>query len=148
MLHKLGIFTASDLLFYFPRKHIDYSERTKIKDFEEGKTITVFGHIKQTECYVTHNGLGVVKVKISDETGSFEINFFYAKCTNYSLAIKKRFFPKGAGIIISGTVAINSYNGKYALKNTSHSIMPQDFFKSSNDVKENLNVGRIVPFIH
>ena len=145
LLHKLGIFTASDLFFYFPRKHIDYSERTKIKDFEEGKTITVFGHIKQTECYITHNGLGVVKVKISDETGSFEINFFYAKCTNYSLAIKKRFFPKGAGIIISGTVATNSYNGKYTLKNTSHSIMPQDFFKSSNDVKENLNVGRIVP---
>ena len=29
-LNKLGIFTAQDLMMYFPKKHIDYSSRTLI----------------------------------------------------------------------------------------------------------------------
>ncbi len=141
MLHKLGIFTASDLMFYFPRKHIDYSLRTKIRDLEEGQTTTIFGYIKNVESFITSKGLGIVKVKISDETGVIGINFFYAKSTNYSLQRTKRLFPKGAGIIISGTVKINSYDGRYTLENTTHSIMPEDFLGNS----KNLNVARIVP---
>ena len=35
LLNKLGIFTARDLLFYFPKRHIDYSSRTLIKDIKE-----------------------------------------------------------------------------------------------------------------
>ena len=46
MLNKLGVFTASDLLFYFPRKHIDYSKRTPIRNLQVGETTTVFGYIK------------------------------------------------------------------------------------------------------
>ena len=30
-LNKLGIYTANDLMCYFPKKHIDYSSRTLIK---------------------------------------------------------------------------------------------------------------------
>lgn len=141
LLHKLGIFTASDLLFYFPRKHIDYSQRTKIKDLEEGQTTTVFGHIKSSDSFVTPKGLGIVKVKITDDTGTIGLNFFYSQSSNFSLARIKRLFPKGAGIVISGTVKINSYDGKYTLENTTHSIMSEDFLGSSN----NLNVARIVP---
>ena len=147
ILHKLGIFTASDLLFYFPRKHIDYSQRTKIKYLEEGKTTTVFGHIQSTESFITPKGLGIVKVKITDETGSIWLNFFYAKSTNFSIARIKKLFPRGAGIIISGTVKINSYDGKYTLENTTHSIMSEDFLssKQSTTSKNNLNIARIVP---
>ena len=141
MLHKLGIFTASDLMFYFPRKHIDYSMRTKIRDLEEGQTTTIFGHIKNVESFVTQKGLGIVKVRIADETGSIVINFFNAKSTNYSLQRTKRLYPKGAGIIISGTVKINSYDGRYTLDNTTYSIMPEDFLGNS----KNLNLARIVP---
>lgn len=146
MLNKLGIFSASDLLFYFPRKHIDYSKRTKIRDLEEGQTTTVFGHIKSVESFVTPKGLGVIKVRISDETGSIGLSFFYAKSSRFSLARIKQLFPKGAGIIISGTVKINSYDGRYTLDNTTHSIMSEDFLslKNSNGSK-NLNVARIVP---
>lgn len=144
MLHKLGIFTASDLMFYFPRKHIDYSQRTKIRCLEEGQTTTVFGYIKTVESFITPKGLGIVKVRISDETGSIWLNFFYAKSTKFSLARIKQLFPKGAGIIISGTVKINSYDGQYTLENTTHSIMSEDFLSSTKSSK-NLNVARIVP---
>ena len=43
LLNKLGIYTASDLLYYFPRKHVDYSTRTRIRDLEEGMNTTIFG---------------------------------------------------------------------------------------------------------
>ena len=46
ILNKLGIFTPTDLMFYFPRKHIDYSQRTPIKHLSEGQTTTIFGYIK------------------------------------------------------------------------------------------------------
>ena len=140
LLNKLGIFTPSDLLFYFPRKHIDYSQRTLIRNLQIGQTTTVFGYIKSVESFVTPKGLGVMKVKIQDESGSINLNFFYAKSSKFILERSKRQFPLGAGIIVSGTVKLNSYDGKYTLENTTHSIMSEDFIQ-----KDNLNIGRIVP---
>lgn len=140
MLNKLGIFTPSDLLFYFPRKHIDYSQRTFIKNLQNGQTTTVFGYIKTVDSFVTPKGLGVMKVKIADETGSINLNFFYAKSSKFILERTKRQFPTGAGIIVSGTVKLNSYDGKYTLENTNYSIMSEDFL-----TKDNLNLARIVP---
>lgn len=140
MLNKLGIFTASDLLFYFPRKHIDYSKRTPIKNLTNGQTTTIFGYIKSVESFVTPKGLGVMKVKIGDETGSINLNFFYAKSSKYILERSKRQFPKGAGIIASGTVKLNSYDGRYTLENVQYSIMSEDFMEHGS-----LNLGRIVP---
>ncbi len=139
-LNKIGIFTPADLLFYFPRKHIDYSQRTLIRNLQIGQTTTVFGYIKAVESFVTPKGLGVMKVRIADETGSININFFYAKSSKYILERSKRQFPQGAGIVISGTVKLNSYDGKYTLENTSYSIMSEDFL-----TKDNLNLARIVP---
>ena len=40
-LNKLGIFTAQDLMMYFPKKHIDYSSRTLIRNLKEGQTTSV-----------------------------------------------------------------------------------------------------------
>ncbi|MCD8377564.1 MAG: ATP-dependent DNA helicase RecG, partial [Candidatus Gastranaerophilales bacterium] len=140
MLNKLGIFTAGDLLFYFPRKHIDYSKRTLIKHLELNQTTTVFGYIKSVESFITPKGLGVMKVRVADETGSILLNFFYAKSSKYILERSKRQFPVEAGIIVSGTVKINSYDGKYTLDNISYSIMSEDFL-----TKTNLNIARIVP---
>lgn len=140
MLNKLGIFTASDLLFYFPRKHIDYSKRTPIRNLQVGETTTVFGYIKSIDSFVTPKGLGVMKVRIADETGSINLNFFYAKSSKFILERAKRQFPKDAGIIVSGTVKLNSYDGKYTLENTTYSIMSGDYL--TND---NINLARIVP---
>ena len=71
ILNKLGIVTVSDLLYYFPRKYVDYSSHTKIRDLQEGETTTVIGKIKSVEAFTTKNVLGVVKVKISDGTGRY-----------------------------------------------------------------------------
>lgn len=143
MLNKLGIYTANDLLFYFPRKHIDYSNRTLIKNLKVGTTTTVFGYIKSVQAFATKNNLSVLKLKIADESGSFELGFFYAKANRVMLQRYKSQFPAGVGIMVSGTVKLNSFDGKLTLDKPQYSIMSGDFLESSEN--SNLNLGRIVP---
>lgn len=140
ILNKLGIYTVSDLLYYFPRKHVDYSTRTRIKDLEVGETTTIFGTIKSVEAFTTKNNLGVVKVKINDGTGRISLNFFASKSNKYALERMKGQFPKGSGIMVSGQVKFNSYDGMLTMDKPSYSIMDDDVLNPAN-----LNIARIVP---
>lgn len=142
-LNKLGIYTALDLLFYFPRKHIDYSNRTLIKNLKPETNTTIFGYIKSVQSFVTKNNLSILKVKIADESGSLDLNFFYAKANRHLLERYKSQFPKDAGIMVSGNVKMNSFDGKLTLDKPQYSIMSGDFLE--NGGKSNLNLGRIVP---
>lgn len=145
-LNKLGIYTAQDLLFYFPRKHIDYSNRTLIKNLKPETNTTVFGYIKSVQAFVTKNGLSVLKVKIVDESGSLDLSFFYAKANRHMLERYKAQFPQGAGIMVSGTVKLNSFDGRLTLDKPQYSIMSGDFgVNVFEGASENLNLGRIVP---
>lgn len=143
MLNKLGIYTAQDLLFYFPRKHVDYSNRTLIKNLKVDTNTTIFGYIKSTSAFMTKNGLSILKVKIADESGFFELSFFYAKANRHMLERYKSQFPAGAGIMASGTVKLNSFDGRLTLDKPTYSIMSGDFLENAEN--SNLNLGRIVP---
>ena len=140
ILNKLGIYTVGDLLYYFPRKHVDYSTRTRIRDLEPGETTTVFGTIRSVEAFTTKNNLGIVKVKIVDGSGSMNLNFFSSRSNKYTLERMKSQFPKGSGIMVSGTVKINSYDGMPTLDKPTYSIMDDEILSSSN-----INLARIVP---
>ena len=143
ILNKLGVFTVSDLLFYFPRKYVDYSTRTRIKDLQVGETTTIFGTIRAVEAYTTRNNLGVIKVKINDGSGSLNLNFFSSKSNRYTLERMKSQFPKGQGIMVSGEVKINSYDGLKTLDKPTYSIMEYEMTENTN-----LNLARIVPIYH
>ena len=140
MLNKLGIYTANDLLYYFPRKHIDYSTRVKIRDLKEGESTTIFGNIKSVEAFTTKSNLGIIKVRIYDGTGYITLNFFSAKSNKYMLERMKAQFPKGSGIMVSGTVKRNAYDNTLTLDKPTYSIMDDDIISSNN-----LNMARIVP---
>ncbi len=140
--NKLGIFTAQDLMMYFPKKHIDYSSRTLIKDLKEGMTTTVFGYIRSVSAFNTRNNLSVTKVVIADESGKFELSFFNAKSNRFTLERIKSQFPKNAGIMVSGVVKLNNYDNKLTMDKPSYSIMSGEFLEDKNS---NLNIARIVP---
>lgn len=141
-LNKLGIYTANDLMCYFPKKHIDYSSRTLIKQLKEGENTTVFGYIKSVSAFNTKNNLSVVKVKIADETGNIELSFFNAKSNRFILERTKAQFPVNAGIMVSGTVKINNYDHKLTIDKPTYSIMTGEFLEGNTT---NLNMARIVP---
>ncbi len=140
LLNKLGIYTANDLLYYFPRKHVDYSTRTRIKDLEEGMDTTIFGTIKNVEAFTTKNNLGVIKVRILDGSGRINLNFFASKSSKFVLERMKKQFPKGSGIMVSGTAKFNSYDGMMTLDRPTYSLMDEDAVNPTN-----LNLARIVP---
>ena len=141
-LNKLGIFTAQDLMMYFPKKHIDYSSRTLIRDLKEGQTTTVFGFIKSVSSFNTRNNLSVTRVFIGDESGRFELSFFNAKGNRYLLQRMKTQFPQNAGIMVSGVVKMNNYSGQLTMDKPTYSIMTGEF---KEDANSNLNIARIVP---
>ncbi|MBE7711166.1 MAG: ATP-dependent DNA helicase RecG [Cyanobacteria bacterium SIG31] len=140
LLNKLGIYTASDLLYYFPRKHVDYSTRTRIRDLEEGMDTTIFGTIKNVEAFTTKNNLGVIKVRIADGSGRINLNFFASKSSKFVLERMKKQFPKGSGIMVSGTAKFNSYDGMMTLDKPTYSLMDEEAVNPTN-----LNLARIVP---
>ena len=140
--NKLGIFTAQDLLMYFPKKHIDYSSRTLIKNLIIGQTTTVFGYIKSVSSFNTRNNLSVTKVIIADESGRFELSFFNAKSNRYTLERIKSQFPKDSGIMVSGVVKLNTYNNQLTMDKPTYSIMSGEFLDNPDG---NLNMARIVP---
>ncbi len=142
-LNKLGIFTAQDLMMYFPKKHIDYSSRTLIRNLKEGQTTTVFGYIRSVSAFNTRNNLSVIKVVIADESGKFELSFFQSKGNKYMLERTKAQFPTNAGIMISGVVKMNSYNNQLTMDKPTYSIMTGEFMEDSDS--KNLNIARIVP---
>ncbi len=141
-LNKLGIYTAQDLIMYFPKKHVDYSSRTLIRDLKEGTTTTVFGYIKSVSAFNTKNNLSVVKVTVADESGKFELNFFQSKSNRFMLERIKAQFPQNAGIMVSGAVKMNNYSHKLTIDKPTYSIMTGEFLENS---ASNLNVARIVP---
>ena len=140
IFNKLGIYTASDLLYYFPRKHIDYSTRTRIRDLKEGMDTTIFGVIKSVEAFTTKNNLGVIKVRIADNSGRINLNFFASKSSKYVMERMKKQFPKGSGIMVSGTARLNSYDGMMTLEKPTYSLMDDEAVAPTN-----LNLARIVP---
>ena len=139
-LNKLGIYTANDLMCYFPKRHVDYSSRTPIKNLKEGENTTIFGYIKSVSAFNTKNNLSVVKVTVADETGSIELSFFNAKSNRFTLERTKSQFPVNAGIMLSGTVKLNNYNKKLTIDKPTYSIMTGEFLENGS-----LHLGRIVP---
>ena len=140
LLNRLGIYTAKDLLFYFPKRHIDYSSRTYIKDLKEGLDSTVIGTIKNISTFNSKNKLGIVSVTVADETGVIKLSFFYAKANRFLLERYKAQFLKGSNIIVSGRAKIDKYSGVYTIDKPEFQVLSGDFEGNSN-----LNLARIVP---
>ena len=141
-LNKLGIYTVQDLMMYFPKKHIDYSSRTLIRDLKENETTTVFGYIKSVSAFNTQKKLSVVKVTVADESGRLDLSFFQAKSNRFMLERTKALFPINAGIMLSGKVKRNNFDGKLTFDKPTYSIMTGEFLEDKNS---NLNIARIVP---
>ncbi len=142
LLNKLGIYTANDLICYFPRKHVDYSSRTLISRLKEGETTTVFGYIRSVSIFNSPKGLSITKVLVEDESGRLPLTFFNAKSNKFVQERMRSQFPKNAGIMLSGTVKRDSYTNRLTFDKPTYSIMTGEFLSGE---KTDLNLARIVP---
>jgi ATP-dependent DNA helicase RecG len=77
LISECNIRTFGDLLHFFPRKYVDRSQVSSIRDIrEEGGYVTLVGKIRRIELSQTRNGRGRLTAVFSDETGVVELNWF------------------------------------------------------------------------
>lgn len=107
-LARLGIRTAEDLIFYFPR---DYQDRTRIKriaDLTDGEVATVTARVAGVENYIARSGMPITKVAVEDGTGSGLLVFFNQK------SLKERFMRlRGREIVIHGPVQKDMWSAQF-----------------------------------
>ena len=142
LLNKMGIFTAKDLLYYYPRKHIDYADKTQIGNLEIGKDVTVFGKIVAAKYFDSRRktNLGIFNITISDDSGILNITKFIGKSNRYLVNRFRSQFPKDSNIIVSGTVKLDDYNGRLTIDNPEMEVV-----KGKAEEVDSLHVNRIVP---
>ncbi|MBN1854193.1 MAG: ATP-dependent DNA helicase RecG [Pirellulales bacterium] len=76
LLAKIGIQTARDLLFHFPRNYEDLSDQRSIDHLEEGTVQTVRGVVEEVDGKSTGFGRSIVGVLINDGTQQLRAIWF------------------------------------------------------------------------
>lgn len=142
-LAKLGLYTVRDLLYYYPRDHIDYARQVDIRELEAGQTVTLVATVKRCTCFSSprNKKLTILELVIKDRSGQMKLSRFYAG-TRYSnrgwQEQQKRLYPTGATIAASGLVKKN----KYGLTLEDPDI---EVLSHAGEAIDSLTVGRIVP---
>lgn len=101
-LSKLGIFTVSDLLFYFPRQYEDRNNLRKIFELKDEEKVTIRAIVSSIETSNVRKGLVITKVGVRDETGFARLVFFNQEYISSTLR-------KGDTVFVFGKVKKTSY---------------------------------------
>ena len=127
ILKKINVFTVGDLLFHFPFRYEDYSERIEIDCLVVGQTATVMGEISKSKLIRTwKKKMLITECYVSDETGSVRAVWFNQPYVSDSLTV-------GKGVRLAGKV-LEDKNGLY-FSNPAWELSS----------REPTNTGRLVP---
>ena len=124
--NKLGVNTVRDLLYFFPHRHLDYSQRKSISQLTEGEEQTVIANIWQAQ-EIRLGGRRSTEAIIGDETGNVRVVWF----NNPYLAKK---LPTNTQVVISGRVSL--FNGRYVFESPEWELVED---------RELIHTGRLVP---
>lgn len=142
-LAKLGLYSLRDVLFYYPRDHIDYARQVPIRQLEEGKTVTLVATVRRCNCFSSprNSKLTIFELVVRDATGQLKISRFYAgtrfRARGWQES-QRRLYPPGTVIAASGLVKRN----KYGLTLEDPEI---EVLEHSESQIESFKIGRIVP---
>lgn len=128
-LQKLGIETVSNLLFYFPYKHLDFSKFSKIKDIHPGQVITIKAVVKTINSrFSFRSRLSLCEAIVSDDTGSLSVVWF-------NQPYIKDYLHSGDEVLLSGKP---TFYKKLQLANPIYERASED----------TTHTGRVVPVYH
>jgi len=123
---KLNVRTVRDLLYFFPRRYVDYSQKKPISELIEGEEQTTVGTIWQARVAALGNRQGTEAI-IGDQTGNIRAVWF-----NQPYLAKS--FRTNARIVISGPVGL--FKG--------HKVFESPEWELLGD-KDLIHTGRLVP---
>ena len=123
---KLGVKTVRDLLYFFPHRHLDYSQIKHISQLTEGDEQTIMANVWQAR--VTRLGYRQgTEAIVGDETGNMRVVWF-----NQPYLAKR--LPTNVRIVLSGRVSL--FKGRPVFES------PEWEFVEDKDL---IHTGRLVP---
>ena len=123
---RLNVRTVRDLLYFFPRRYVDYSRTKPVSQLIEGEEQTVVGTIWQARVATLGTRKGTEAI-VGDETGNVRAVWF-----NQPYLAKR--FRTNARIVISGTVGL--FRGHKVFESPEWELLEN---------KELIHAGRLVP---
>lgn len=142
-LAKLGLYSVRDILFYYPRNHIDYARQVKIEDLVAGETVTIVAKVRRVNCFSSPRNpkLTIFDMTVSDVTGQIKLSRFYAGDRFRNRGWQERQlkqYPSGCIVAASGLVKEN----KFGLTLEEPEI---EILEHTRDEIDSLKIGRVVP---
>lgn len=124
--NKLGVRTIRELLYFFPHRHLDYSQRKTISQLTEGNEETIIANVWQAQ-ETRLGGRRSTEAIVGDETGNVRVVWFNNPYLAKKLATNTR-------VVISGRVSL--YKGRHVFESPEWELVEE---------KELIHVGRLVP---
>lgn len=142
-LARLDLLTIRDLLFYYPRDHIDYARQVNIQELQGGETVTIIATVKRCNFFTSpkNKKLSILELMLKDNTGQIKVSRFYAGARFSSRAWQeslKRRYAVGSVIAACGLVKASKYG--LTLDNPELEVLA-----NPGDAIDSLTIGRVVP---
>jgi len=123
---KLGVQTIRDLLYFFPHRHLDYSQTRHIAELTGGEEQTITANVWQAQVTMLGGRRGTEAI-VGDETGNVRAVWF----NNPYIA---RSLPTNARVVLSGRVTV--FGGRHVFESPEWELLED---------KELVHTGRLVP---
>ena len=124
--NKLGVQTIRDLLYFFPHRHLDYSQQKKIAQLTEGDEQTIIANVWQAQ-QTMMGGRRSTEAIVGDETGNVRVVWFNNPYLAKTLRTNTR-------LVISGRVSL--FQGRHVFES------PE--WEPAED-RDLIHTGRLVP---
>ena len=124
---NLGVNTIGDLLYFFPRRHDDYSTLKTINHLEYDDVLTIIATVQSAlVTKVRNRELSRVEVVVSDGTGFLRLSFF--RGSKYAQNFANQ-FQHGKQLVISGKV--ETYLGRKQMNDPSFEELDQSHLSTN-----------------
>ena len=123
---KLGVKTVRDLLYFFPHRHLDYSQLKYISQLSEGEEQTIVANVWQAKVTSLGGRQGTEAI-VGDETGNVRVVWFNQPYLAKKLVTNTR-------IVLSGRVSL--FKGRHVFQSPEWETV---------ESKDLIHTARLVP---
>lgn len=96
LLHRLGLKTARDVLFFFPRAYEDLTQIRRVEDIDGSGAVCVCATVEETELRQLAEGRSVLGVLLRDDSG-------YIRAVWFNQPFMQQKMVRGQRVMLSGT---------------------------------------------
>lgn len=123
---KLGVNTVRDLLYFFPHRHIDYSQTKFISQLNEGEEQTIMANVWQAQETILGGRRGTEAI-VGDETGNVRAVWFNQPYLAKKLLTNTR-------VVLSGRIRL--FKGRHVFESPEWEVVEN---------KDLIHTARLVP---